>query len=96
MYWTIAQILTHHASNGCNLSTGDLIGTGTISGREAGEYGSLLELTRGGSTPIPLLGGESRGFLEDGDEVAFTATTQAKGARSIGFGACRARMLPAR
>ncbi|MDB5418963.1 MAG: fumarylacetoacetase [Phenylobacterium sp.] len=96
MYWTIAQILTHHASNGCDLHSGDLLGTGTISapGREG--LGSLLELTRGGAEPIALPGGETRAFLEDGDEVVMTAKAVAPGAVPIGFGACRGAILPAR
>ena len=95
MYWSVGQILTHHASNGCNLNPGDLMGTGTISGPAPGEYGSLLELTGGGSAPIALPGGETRAFLEDGDEVVLTAKAAAPGYVSIGFGECRARILPA-
>jgi fumarylacetoacetase len=94
MYWTVAQILTHHASNGCNLRPGDLLGTGTISGPTLGEVGSLLELAAGGSAPISLPGGETRAFLEDGDEVVFTAKATAPGRVAIGFGDCRARILP--
>ena len=96
MYWTVAQILTHHASNGCNLSSGDLLGTGTISAPDAAGYGSLLEITRGGGEPIALPNGETRAFLEDGDEVILSATARAEGRVSIGFGACRAQVLPAR
>jgi fumarylacetoacetase len=96
MYWTVAQILAHHASNGCELRPGDLLGTGTISAPERDGFGSLLELTRGGAEPIALKGGETRAFLEDGDEVIMTAKAQAPGAVPIGFGACRATILPAR
>jgi fumarylacetoacetase len=96
LYWTIAQLLTHHASNGCNLNPGDLLGTGTISGPEPDGLGSLLELTRGGATAVRLPSGETRAFLEDGDEVVITATACAPGARSIGFGNCRAAIAPAR
>ena len=96
MYWTVAQILTHHASNGCNLSAGDLLGTGTISAPDPAGYGSLLEITRGGAAPIMLPNGEARAFLEDGDEVILSAIARAEGRVSIGFGACRAQVLPAR
>ena len=95
MYWTMAQILTHHASNGCNLQPGDLIGTGTISGAEDGAYGSLLEISRGGSHPVSLPTGETRTFLEDGDEVTLYAAAKAEGYVPIGFGPCRALILPA-
>jgi len=95
MYWTMAQIVTHHASNGCNLQPGDLIGTGTISGPEKAAFGSLLELSRGGAEPIALPTGETRTFLEDGDEVILRATAKAEGRIPIGFGDCRAVILPA-
>ena len=96
MYWTIAQIVTHHASNGCNLAPGDLLGTGTISAPDDRGYGSLLEISRGGSQPVTLPGGETRSFLEDGDEVTLTARAVADGHVPIGFGACSAIILPAR
>jgi fumarylacetoacetase len=96
MYWTVAQILTHHASGGCNLNPGDLFGTGTISAPERDGFGSLLEITRGGAEPIDLPSGETRGFLEDGDEVIMQATARAPGATPIGFGACRAVIQAAR
>jgi fumarylacetoacetase len=96
MYWTVAQILAHHASNGCNLSPGDLLGTGTISAPDPTGFGSLLEITRGGAEPITLPSGEARAFLEDGDEVILSATAHAEGRASIGFGMCRAQILPAR
>jgi fumarylacetoacetase len=95
MYWTMAQIVTHHASNGCNLQPGDLIGTGTISGAEDGAFGSLLEISRGGSHPVSLPTGETRTFLEDGDEVTLYAAAKAEGHVPIGFGPCRALILPA-
>ena len=88
MYWTMAQILTHHASNGCNLRPGDLLGTGTISTPDPTGLGSLLEATKGGAEPITLATGETRGFLEDGDEVTLSATARADGFASIGFGSC--------
>ena len=96
MYWTVQQIVTHHASNGCNLRTGDLLGTGTISAPVREGYGSLLELTGGGKDPIALPTGETRTFLEDGDEVSLRAIAHAEGRVSIGFGECRAVVLPAR
>ncbi len=96
MYWTIAQILTHHASGGCNLRPGDLLGTGTISAPTRDGFGSLMEITRGGAEPIQLDDGETRGFLEDGDEIILSAKATAPGFVSIGFGACHARIWPAR
>ncbi|WEK02314.1 MAG: fumarylacetoacetase [Candidatus Sphingomonas phytovorans] len=95
MYWTPAQIVAHHSSNGCNLNPGDLMGTGTISGPDPSGFGSLLEITRGGSVPLPLPTGEQRHFLEDGDEVIFNGHAHAQGFVSIGLGECRARILPA-
>lgn len=96
MYWTLAQIITHHASNGCNLNPGDLLGTGTISAPIREGFGSLLELTTGGAEPITLPGGEQRGFLEDDDEIILRAQAEAEGFVPIGFGECRAVILPAR
>ena len=96
MYWTVAQIITHHASNGCDLNPGDLLGTGTISAPERSGFGSLLELTGGGSQSIDLPTGETRQFLEDGDEILMSARAHARGRVSIGFGACRAIVAPAR
>jgi fumarylacetoacetase len=93
-YWTVAQMLAHHSSNGCNLQTGDLLGTGTQSGPAAGQGGSLLELTEGGRRPIALPGGEPRTFLEDGDRVILRARCEAAGARPIGFGTCEGTVLP--
>ncbi|AEG48139.1 fumarylacetoacetase [Sphingobium chlorophenolicum L-1] len=95
MYWTVAQIVTHHASNGCNLQPGDLLGTGTLSGPELDQRGSLLELSEGGKTPIILPTGQERRFLEDGDELTIAATARAGDAIPIGFGPCTARILPA-
>ncbi|WP_442681361.1 fumarylacetoacetase [Sphingomonas sp. ASY06-1R] len=95
MYWTMAQILTHHASNGCNLQPGDLIGTGTISAAEAGGLGSLLEISQGGKMPVSLPNGETRAFLADGDEVTLRASARAADYVPIGFGACSAVILPA-
>ena len=96
MYWTIGQIVTHHSSNGCNLNPGDLLGTGTISAPTDEGFGSLMEITRGGAQPLTLSTGEQRMFLEDGDEVTMVAQATAPDRVSIGFGVCRARVLPAR
>jgi len=90
MYWTFAQLITHHASNGCNLRSGDLLGSGTISAPTADGFGSLLEITRGGVDPIHLATGETRTFLEDGDEIILSAIARREGYVSIGFGDCRA------
>ena len=95
LYWTVAQIVTHHASNGCNLNPGDLLGTGTISGPERDAFGSLLEISRGGAEPFTLPNGEARTFLEDGDEVLLSAVARADGRVPLGFGSCRAVVLPA-
>ncbi len=95
MYWTAAQIVTHHASGGCNLNPGDLLGTGTLSAPDKDGFGSLMEISRGGSEPLTLPGGEVRRFLEDGDEVILTAHARAEGYVPIGFGDCRAMVLPA-
>jgi fumarylacetoacetase len=77
MYWTLAQMVTHHASNGCDLHPGDLLGTGTLSGATPDSFGSLLELARG-KAPITLASGETRCFLEDGDEITLRATANAQ------------------
>ena len=95
MYWSAAQIVTHHASNGCNLQPGDLIGTGTLSMAQATGLGSLLEISHGGKTPITLPNGETRSFLEDGDELTLSARCEAPGAVAIGFGHVSGRVLPA-
>jgi len=94
LYWTVAQMITHHSSGGCNLQPGDLIGTGTISGPTRGELSSLLELTYDGREPIQFVNGESRSYLEDGDEVTFTAACRRDGYRKIGFGQAVATILP--
>src|SRR5207244_3497993 len=95
LYWTVGQMLTHHASNGCNLQTGDLIATGTISGKEKSERGSMLELSWRGTEPIELPSGETRRFLEDGDEIIMKGYCEREGFRRMGFGECRGRILPA-
>ncbi|HUE79773.1 MAG TPA: fumarylacetoacetase [Sphingomicrobium sp.] len=95
MYWSAAQIVAHHASNGCNLQPGDLIGTGTLSTDRDDGLGSLIEISRGGSAPIALPGGETRGFLEDGDEITLRAWCERDGAARIGFGDCVGRVVAA-
>jgi fumarylacetoacetase len=88
MYWTLAQLLTHHASNGCNLRPGDLLASGTVSGEAKDSRGCLLELTSRGAEPIALPSGETRRFLEDGDEVTMRAFCERVGFARIGFGEC--------
>lgn len=94
-YWTPAQLLAHHASNGCNLQPGDLMGSGTQSGPAANQGGSLLELSQGGKQPFDLGNGETRTFLEDGDCVILRGFCESAGARRIGFGDCAGIVLPA-
>jgi fumarylacetoacetase len=89
MYWTIAQMLTHHASNGCNLRSGDLLGSGTVSGKTKNSRGCLLELTWRGTEQLQLPTNETRKFLEDGDEIIIRGYCERMGARRIGFGECR-------
>jgi fumarylacetoacetase len=93
MYWTVEQIVAHHSSNGCNLQPGDLIGTGTLSTSAPDGFGSLLEISQGGKAPIALPTGETRSFLEDGDEVIMTARAEAPGAVPIGLGECRGMVV---
>jgi len=95
MYWTVAQMVAHHTSGGCDLRPGDLLGTGTISGPDATACGSLVEATLGGRRPIRLATGEARCFLEDGDEVILRARGVREGFAAIGFGDCRATILAA-
>ncbi|HEX7374848.1 MAG TPA: fumarylacetoacetase [Steroidobacteraceae bacterium] len=94
-YWTLAQLVAHHTVNGCNLRSGDLLGTGTLSGPAPEQGGSLLELTRGGKEPVQLPNGETRVFLEDGDAIILRGYCAREGYRRIGFGECRATALPA-
>ena len=94
MYWSTAQIVAHHSSNGCNLQPGDLIGTGTLSTDSDGGLGSLLEISRGGQAPVELPSGEARSFLEDGDEICLRAWCERDGAVRIGLGECVGRVLP--
>lgn len=95
-YWTVAQMVTHHTVNGCNLQPGDLFGSGTLSGPTLDQAGALIELTAGGKNPLPLPNGEARTFLEDGDAVVLRGWCEKPGAARIGFGECRGTVLPAR
>ena len=95
LYWTVAQLVTHHSSGGCNLRAGDLFGTGTISAPEDGGLGSLLEISAGGRRPIELPSGETRRFLEDGDTVVMRARCRRQGFATIGLGECRGTIAPA-
>jgi fumarylacetoacetase len=94
-YWTLAQLVAHHSVNGCNLQSGDLFGSGTLSGPDAGQGGSLLELSQGGKQPVHLTNGETRTFLEDGDQVILRGHCERPGFRRIGFGECAGTVLPA-
>ena len=93
LYWTVAQMIAHHSCNGCNLAAGDLFGSGTISGPTTAGYGSLMELSNDGTREITLASGETRTFVEDGDEVIFRAHCRKAGCAPIGFGECRARII---
>ena len=96
MYWTAAQLVAHHSVNGCQLQPGDLFGSGTLSGPDQSQLGSLLEITEGGKHPVELASGEVRKFLEDGDEIIFRARCKREGFASIGFGECRGKVVAAR
>ena len=95
-YWTMAQLVTHHTVNGCNLQPGDLFGSGTLSGPTLVEAGALIELTVGGKQPLTLPNGQTRAFLEDGDTVVLKGWCEKPGAARIGFGTCSGTVLPAR
>lgn len=95
LYWTFAQMVAHHTSNGCNLRTGDLLGSGTISGEADAARACITELTNAGKDPLALPGGETRTALEDGDEIVLRARASKPGAVSIGFGECRGHIAPA-
>jgi fumarylacetoacetase len=95
MYWTLAQMLAHHTSNGCNLRPGDLFASGTISGREKESRGCLIERTWRGAEPFTLPTDETRSFLEDGDTVILRAFCEREGAVRIGFGECRGTIVAA-
>lgn len=93
LYWTLAQMITHHSSNGCNLRPGDLIGSGTVSGPTRDSRGCMLELTWRGAEPLTLPDGDTRAFLQDGDEVLLRGRCVADGRVSIGFGECRGMVV---
>jgi fumarylacetoacetase len=95
MYWTFGQMLAHHASNGCNLRPGDMLGSGTVSGPEQNSVGSMLELAWRGTRPVKLPTGEERKFLQDGDEVTMRGYCESKGFARIGLGECTGTILPA-
>jgi fumarylacetoacetase len=95
MYWTLAQMVAHHASNGCPLKPGDLIGSGTVSGPEKENRGCLLELTWRGTEPLQLPGGETRRFLEDGDEVILRGFCRREGFPDVSLGECCGLVKPA-
>ena len=95
MYWTLAQMIAHHSSNGCNLRPGDLLASGTVSGAEEGSQGSLLEITQRGSKPIELPTGETRTFLADTDKVIIRGYCEKQGYARVGFGECQGMVLGA-
>jgi fumarylacetoacetase len=95
-YWTVAQMVTHHTVNGCNLRAGDFFGSGTMSGPEAGQEGALIERTKGGKQPVDLGNGEQRTFLQDGDRVIMRAWCAQEGKRRIGLGEASSTILPPR
>ncbi|ETX12123.1 fumarylacetoacetase [Marinomonas ushuaiensis DSM 15871] len=95
-YWTVAQMVTHHSVNGCNLRAGDFFGSGTMSGPHKGSEGALIELTKGGIEPVDLGNGESRTYLEDGDRIIMRAWCEKTGLRRIGLGELSSTILPAK
>jgi len=95
LYWTVAQLVAHHSSGGCNLRAGDLFGTGTISAPGEGGLGSLLEISAGGRRPVELASGDTRRFLEDGDTVIMRTRCQREGFATIGLGECCGTIAPA-
>ena len=95
MYWTMAQQLAHATANGAVTRPGDLFASGTISGEEPGSYGSFIELTWRGERPITLPNGETRAFLNDGDEITLRGWCEKPGERRIGFGTARGRIVAA-
>ena len=93
MYWTFAQMIAHHTSTGCNMRTGDLIGSGTVSGPTPDSRGCLMERTWRGQQPLAMPDGSERKFLQDGDEIIIRGSCEAPGARRIGFGECRGAVV---
>ncbi len=94
-YWTVAQLVAHHTVNGCNLASGDLLGSGTLSGPLPEQGGSMMELSQGGKHAMTFANGESRTWLQDGDSIILRAYCQRDGFRRIGFGECRGTVMPA-
>jgi fumarylacetoacetase len=94
-YWTVAQMVAHHTVGGCNLASGDLFGSGTLSGPRPEQGGSLMELGQGGKKPIEFSNGESRTWLQDGDSIILRGYCQREGYRRIGFGECRGTVTSA-
>lgn len=94
LYYSVAQTVAHHTVTGCNMNSGDLLGSGTISGTEKSQYGSMLELCWGGKEPIQLPGDETRTFLLDGDSITLRGVCSGNGYK-IGFGDCEGTILPA-
>jgi fumarylacetoacetase len=95
LYWTPAQLIAHHTSNGCNLVPGDLLATGTVSGPDEGSASCLLELTQNGARPVQFPNGETRTALEDGDEVILRGFCSREGFPNISLGECRGTIIPA-
>ena len=95
LYWSFAQMVAHHTSNGCNLRSGDLLASGTISGLRPGEQGCLREITRRGAEPLKLPSGEERSFLQDGDEITIRGFCQREGLPRISLGECQGTIVPA-
>lgn len=94
LYYSVPQTIAHHSVTGCNMSTGDMLGSGTISGPEKHERGSIMEISWGGKEPITLPNGEERTFLKDGDSVLLQGFAKGNGYQ-IGFGACEGTIIPA-
>ena len=94
MYWNMNQQLAHHTVNGCNIRCGDMMASGTISGPEEGSYGSMLEISWKGTKPFAMNDGSTRTFINDGDTVILRGYAEKDGVK-VGFGSCRAKVLPA-
>lgn len=94
LYYSVAQTIAHHSVTGCNMNTGDILGSGTISGPEKHEYGSMMELCWGGKETVTLSNGEERKFLVDGDSINLTGVCHGDGFK-IGFGNCEGTVMPA-
>jgi fumarylacetoacetase len=95
LYWTISQMVAHHTCGGCNLQPGDIFGSGTLSAPDRSGWGSFSELSEDGRTPVELPSGETRAFLQDGDDLILRARAEREGYAAIGFGDCTGRIVPA-